>query len=119
LIALINAIRIRIEWGREELLNPKITDRLFTVPLTAICVAEAHNKGGLYFILLFIACLSVWIGFYDLYLNLFRCKRINYVSKIDPFLWLSRFNFTFFEKRFVAVLIWFLVYLLNKILIDT
>lgn len=112
LTAMIHAIRIRISWGMEEKLNPQVNDRFFTVPLTVVCVYYGYDKSILYLFLIFICCLSIWFGFYDLYLNIFRCKRINYRSDI-PSWW--RVNLSFMQQTAVALMIWFGTHLLSKL----
>lgn len=117
ILALVDAIRIRIKYGKVPNIDHRVSSALalfFAGPLTSACILNIEAFGLVWFfrfIIIFVALLAIRFAFYDIMINFIRIltktnptMRLDYVSiKTSSYEDQHSEKLSFWQKRGLAV----------------
>lgn len=118
LLALVDAIRIQVKYGKVPNIDHRVSDALALLlvgPLTLVCIMNTEAFGWLWvlrFIMIFIVLVAIRFAFYDPMINFLRIltktnptMRLDYVStKTNSYEDQHSEKLSFWQKRGLAVL---------------
>jgi hypothetical protein len=112
LLAAVDAIRIRLSWGKKKNIDHRISWGLaIAAGITQYLITKPPYHNSLFWGLFWFAymCVSVRLLIYDVFLDLFRWRKIGYTSSTTSS-WIDRhFTWlTFWHRRFIAA--WMVVF---------
>lgn len=130
LLALVDAIRIRVKYGKVANIDHGFSAGLslvLTGPLVSICILNTDAFGWVWilrFFIIFVGLIGIRVAFYDICINFLRIitktnptMRLDYVStKTSSYEDQRSEKISFWEKRAIGVAGWVIVFLVyNKI----
>jgi hypothetical protein len=123
LLALVDAIRIKVKWGKVPNIDHKLSSELALIlsgPVASVCILNTEPFGWtwlLRFDIIFAGLIAVRFAFYDLFINFLRIltktnptMRLDYVStKTSSYEDQHSEKISFWQKRAIGVAGWVVI----------
>lgn len=126
LLALVDAIRIRIKYGKQANIDHELSSILAILiagPLASICILQTELFGWIWLLryaIIFLGLMSVRFATYDIFINFFRIltktnpsMRLDYVSdKTSSYEDQHSEKIGFWQKRGIGIAAWFIIWII-------